>query len=55
MVNDLNFEIGLKGKNGGYVDIHAKSDTYKRQQHIEAAPILADKRPLHFVDARNPF
>lgn len=43
MVNDLDFEIRLIGKNGDYVDIHAKSDANKRQEHIEAAQILADK------------
>ena|ERR1700710_467407 len=43
MIIDTNFEIKLLGKRGGYVEIHAKSDSNKRLQHIEAAKILADK------------
>jgi hypothetical protein len=60
MVNSLDFEIRLEGKKGGYVAIHAKSDTNKRAQHIEAAQILADKGhvvllmpEIHFRDVED--
>lgn len=43
MVIDPNFSAKLQGKKGGYVHIHAKADANKKQQHVEAAQVLADK------------
>ena len=37
------FAQRLPGKKGGYVDIHVATDKNKKQEHLDAALVLADK------------
>jgi hypothetical protein len=39
----IKIEDVLIGKTGGYVNIYAKADSNKKEQHILAAQVLADK------------
>ncbi len=43
MTIDKNFAVRLVGKNGGFVDIHEKTDNNKKLEHIAASQVLADK------------